>query len=361
MEDAVNAIEPGVGTILYADDRYVSLTGTQKAQELAVYGELGIDLSEVWKVTLGGRFFDFDSENLMTQTFWGEISDPGPISADESDFMPKVSLAYRPSTDLLWYALASRGYRVGGANNYALAAGPDVDVPLTYETDMLWNYETGVKKTWANGRVVTDMTLFYLDWQDIQLQATFVEPTAPGGLISAILNTGSAHSLGAEASFSVLLAQGLVFSTNIAWTEAELDEDTVPLQNLETLELVIVPAGTRLPGTPEWNLSSTLQYSFNSAKLGYPFIELGHIYKGEVTDEISVQGIVPSWNLFNLRVGTTIAKDLQVSLAVTNLLDDRQPMARWYSYMGFFVPETQPEMWYITRPRSISLTLQKNF
>jgi len=65
--------------------------------------------------------------------------------------------------------------------------------------------------------------------------------------------------------------------------------------------------------------------------------------------------------LFNLRIGATVAKDLQASLAVTNLLDDRQAMARWYASVGFFVPETQPEMWYITRPRSISLTLQKNF
>jgi len=216
-------------------------------------------------------------------------------------------------------------------------------------------------ESWANGKVITDVTLFYIDWSDIQLPVTFMDPSSPWGMTSAILNTGSAHSLGAEAFLSAQLAPGLMFVTSIAWTEAELDEDTMPIMNGETGEFVVVPAGTQLPGTPKWNSSTMLQYYFNSAKLGFPFIELNHTYKGEVTDELSVQGIIPSWNLLNFRVGATIAKDLQVSLAVNNLLDDRQPMARWYPYMGSFVPEVQPEMWFITRPRSISLTLQKNF
>jgi len=359
MEDAVNAVEPGVGTMLYPDDLYVSFPGSQDASEWAVYGELGIDLSEVWKLNLGGRYFAFESETYASSTSWGWTDGVGPLPADESDFMPKVSLAYRPGNDLLWYALASRGYRVGGANEIVALYGGSA--PLTYETDKLWNYETGVKKTWANGKVITDVALFYLDWSDIQLPVTFLDPSSPWGMTSAILNTGSAHSLGVEAFFSAQLAQGLMFVISIAWTEAELDEDTMPIMNGETGEFVVVPAGTRLPGTPDWNISSMLQYYFNSPKLGFPFIELSHVYKGEVTDEISVQGIVPSWNLFNFRVGATIAKDLQVSLAVNNLLDDRQPMARWYAYMGSFVPYVQPEMWYIMRPRSVSLTLQMNF
>ncbi|RLE21459.1 MAG: hypothetical protein DRJ65_15975, partial [Acidobacteria bacterium] len=359
MEDAVNAVEPGIGTMLYPGDLYVSFPGSQDATELAVYGELGIDFSEVWKLTVGGRYFDFESETYSSSTSWGWTDEIGPLPFEESDFMPKVSLAYHPSNDLLWYALASRGYRVGGVNEVVAQYGGDA--PLTYDTDKLWNYETGVKKTWANGKVITDVTLFYIDWSDIQLPVTFMDPSSPWGMTSAILNTGSAHSLGAEAFLSAELAPGLMFVTSIAWTEAELDEDTMPIMNGETGEFVVVPAGTQLPGTPKWNTSTMLQYYFNSAKLGFPFIELSHTYKGEVTDELSVQGIIPSWNLFNLRFGATVAKDLQVSLAVNNLLDDRQPMARWYPYMGSFVPEVQPEMWFITRPRSISLTLQKNF
>jgi len=359
MEDAVNAVEPGVGTMLYPDDLYVSFPGAQDATEWAVYGELGIDLSEIWKLTLGGRYYDFESETYASSTSWGWTDEVGPLPADDSDFMPKVSLAYHPSSDLLWYGLASRGYRVGGANEIVALYGGSA--PLTYESDKLWNYETGVKKTWANGKVITDVTLFYIDWQDIQLPVTFIDPGSPWGMTSAILNTGKAHSLGVEAFFSAQLAQGLMFTLNLAWTEAELDEDTMPIMNGETGEFVVVPAGTRLPGVPEWNTSSMLQYYFNSPKLGFPYIELSHIYKGEVTDELSIQGIIPSWNLLNFRVGATVAKDLQVSLAVTNLLDDRQAMARWYPYMGSFVPYVQPEMWYITLPRSISLTLQMNF
>ena len=41
-----------------------------------------------------------------------------------------------------------------------------------YDTDNLWNYETGVRKAWSGGRVTTDFTIFYLDWTDIQLDAS---------------------------------------------------------------------------------------------------------------------------------------------------------------------------------------------
>ena len=361
MEDAVNGIVPGFGTLLYADDQSLLFIGGNEATEYALYGELGIDLSEKWKLTAGGRYFDYESEDPLFFRTFGADTEVDPIPNETSDFMPKVSLAYRPSGDFLWYSLVSRGYRVGGANTTAALAPPGTDVPLTFDTDRLWNYETGVKKTWADGRVITDLTLFYLDWQDIQLQGSFAEPTSPSGLISAVLNTGKAHSLGIEAYFYAQLTSGLSFTTSLTWVEAELDEDSTPIQNPETLDVIVVPAGSRMPATPEMNIASTLQYYFNSPKLGFPFIALSHIHKGDMIDGFSTQQLVPSWDLLNLRIGATFAKDFQVSLGINNLLDDRQRMTRSGPVRGTFVPETVPLQWYITTPRSISLTLQKNF
>lgn len=361
IESAVNALAPGLGTTLYPGDQMVDYTGSQEATELAVYGELGLDLSEVWKLTAGARYFWYDSDSRIAVTSFGATIDPGVLSADESDIMPKLSLAYRPAGDFLWYGLVSRGYRVGGANTTAVLAGPDVDVPLTFETDNLWNYETGIKKAWRDGSLITDLTLFYLDWSDIQLEGSFAEPTAPAGLISAVLNTGKAHSLGVEAFLSARLAKGLTLNANAAWIEAELDEDSRPIQNPETGAIIVVPEGSRMPGTPEWNVALNLQYYFDVPKLGFPFVEAGYVYKGSVIDQFTTQQTVPSWELVDLRIGTTVARQTQVSLAVSNLLDDRQQMARYPAARGTFVPQITPEMFYITPPRTVSLTLQTRF
>jgi outer membrane receptor protein involved in Fe transport len=145
------------------------------------------------------------------------------------------------------------------------------------------------------------------------------------------------------------------------WNEAELDEDTPPLVNNETGEVVIVPAGSTLPNSPEWSNATTLQYYWDTPSWGYPYIALEHFYKDTYVTYLPSQARVPSFSLFGLRVGATVAKQLQLTLSVKNLLDERA--ATYYNPGGdgAVLPDVFPESWWITRPRTISLSIQKNF
>jgi outer membrane receptor protein involved in Fe transport len=277
-------------------------------------------------------------------------------------FSPKVALSFRPSSDLMWYGLVSRGYRTGGTNTTFLLSQPDPSVVPDelkyYDTDNLWNYETGVRKSWAGGNVTTDFTLFYLDWTDIQLDAQYIHEI---GLINAVFNTGKAHSLGVEGSISAQLARGLSFSTSFMWNEAELDEDTPPLVNNETGEVVIVPAGSKLPASPMWSTATTLQYFWDSTSWGYPFVAVEHFYKDVYVTYLPGQETVPSFNIFGLRVGATFANQWQLTLSVRNLLDERSATNFFPGGAGNVLPNVYPDTWWMTRPRTISLSIQKNF
>jgi len=359
IEDALNEIVPPMGSVFYPGDRWFLFDWTDDATELALYGELGIGLSEKWKLNLGGRYTDFENEKIYSETIYGGTrGDDNTFSMKV--FAPKISLAHRPNDNLMWYALASRGYRAGGVNAAYILSTPDpAEEFMFYDTDNLWNYEAGVRKTWAGGRVTTDATLFYLDWTDIQLEATVLDPAL--GFINAVFNTGAAHSLGVEAVVVAQLTRGFSFTTSINWTEAELDQATPVLINPETNEPVILPPGTKLPVTPEWTAATTLQYYFDNRSLGYPFIALDNFYSDGYVVLLESGRSVPSHSLFGLRLGATVLDGLQLTLAVRNLLDERIPIRNDFPRDGSVFPNVWPETWGITRPRTISLTAQMNF
>jgi iron complex outermembrane recepter protein len=360
IESAVNGVAPGLGSALFPADAYYLQSGGQSAKEWAVYGELGVALTDKLRLTAGGRYFDYESESRMDFTVFGGALTTGDVPVSQTGFMPKVSLGYQADESTLYYGVISRGYRVGGVNLSALLTAPDSGIPTTYGSDNLWNYEIGLKHAWSGGRLVTNVSAFYLDWTDIQLTGTFKADIAVGQVFG-VLNTGKAHSAGIEALAVAQLAPGLNLRAALAWTDAVLDEDSPEMMDLETKQTIVAPKGTHLPGTPEWQTSTSLEYYWNNPGLGYPFVSLTHNYKGWVLDGITTLEKLSCYNLWDFRVGATIVAGLDVSLGVRNLLDERAPMTRSPMVPGQFVPVALPEMFFITVPRTYMITFQKKF
>ena len=42
-------------------------------------------------------------------------------------------------------------------------------IPLTYGPDTLTNYEAGLKSEWLENRLQLNVSLFYMEWEDIQI------------------------------------------------------------------------------------------------------------------------------------------------------------------------------------------------
>ena len=90
--------------------------------------------------------------------------------------------------DAIAYVSVSGGYKAGGFNP-ASPAGSEA-----YGEEHTWNVEGGLKSAWAGRRVATNLAVFSIDWQDLQLNLP--NHSVPGQF--HISHVGSARSSGVE-------------------------------------------------------------------------------------------------------------------------------------------------------------------
>ena len=86
-------------------------------------------------------------------------------------------------------ASVANGYKAGGFN---AASPPGTEV---YGEEHTWNFEGGLKTTWANGRVAANAAVFHIDWDDMQLNLPNL--FVPGEFY--IANVGRSDELGGRA------------------------------------------------------------------------------------------------------------------------------------------------------------------
>lgn len=306
---------PGSGAVVAPDGEVFHALHTDlDGSELAVFGEGTFHFDERWKATLGGRFFRTRVQSRTTQV--GFSAWPGdPIVTDartgEDGFNPKASLTWTPSGDLMLYALVSEGFRFGEPNTGGLSAYP---VPSGSRSDSLVNYELGARSGFADGRLLVDATLFYVDWQDIQLRLQTPD------FFNYASNGGKAYSRGIELATTWRPVAGFDWQFAATWQQARLDED------LEILWAGTAPAGSQLPGSADWTVSNVLNYQFD-ARFS-PTLTLAHQYVGSGISDLNsaVPGAVRNeqgnYTLVDLRYRMTFGTT-DLTLFGSNLGDVR--------------------------------------
>jgi len=110
--------------------------------------------------------------------------------------------------------------------------------------DMVTNYELGLKTGSPEDRVLADLSVFYIDWRDMQLL----------GSAGFLVNGAWATSRGFELTTSYSPMSNLQLGYNAAHTRGELDR-TTPSTN-------VLLTGYQLPSVPKWSMSGTAQYTW---------------------------------------------------------------------------------------------------
>ena len=97
---------------------------------------------------------------IPTRTGWLARA---PTATRPSSLRP----SYHVTPDVMLYALYSEGFRLGGENSQRAAASGQVQ--QVYGPDTLQNYEAGIKSEWFDHRLQLNASLFFMEWDDIQL------------------------------------------------------------------------------------------------------------------------------------------------------------------------------------------------
>lgn len=295
-------------------------TGRQEETQHALFGELTYKLTEKLSATVGLRWFDIDQRDTLVNNdinILGLGLTDGVSETGESDSVLKFNVNYRASDDVLLWATASQGFRIGGTNTT-----PGIpDENRTYGSDTLWNYEVGARTSWYDNRLVLNGALYHIDWSDIQL-------ALPLGTAFGTINAGQARIIGAELELQARPAAGLDLALAAGYNDGELTEDTPG-----------APAGPnpgfkgdRLPGVPRLNLAASAQYTFPLSSGGLDgFGRMDYSYTGASTttfNDLSTANGLPSnfnpgaYGLLNLRLGVQ-SERWTAALFVENATDER--------------------------------------
>ena len=242
-QDAINSYAPG----LFGPIAVSQHTPRSNLDDfgLGVFGQGTITFNDRLDLSAGARV-DYEDKSATLENFYEPpILPAASVEADKSfsNVSPQVALAYRVQPDKTVYTTVGRGYKAGGFNP-ASPAGSEA-----YGEEHTWHVEGGVKTLWANGRVSTNAAVFYIDWQDLQLNVP--NPAVPAQFY--ITNIGGAVSKGVELEVSARPAPGLDVFTAAGYTHARFSSGS--------RSGVVNVEGNRLPNTPEYTTSAGLQYS----------------------------------------------------------------------------------------------------
>src|SRR5271170_1896507 len=337
-------------------------------RQSAVFGESSYKFTDALKLTAGLRYFHFDINNHADQAGLGtaSVNQDHTIlfqSASGSTVLPKLNLAYEPSTDLTVYGTVAKGSRPGGFNlpiplpsaevlainpyAYNCGAGPvHVEAQPNFSPDNVWSVEVGEKAKFADKRITVDGDFYYIKWNNIQqvLSLTCGYPYNT--------NAGNARSFGPELEVSALLVGGLTLDLSGAYNNAEINE---PNANAEASGIT---PGTRVLNVPRFTATVSLNYStaINDALRG--MVNLTSSTVGDTRDQAAYPQILPTYNLVDARAGV-LSDHWGAYLFGTNItnkvaeLTINNTVFAWQTYAITRVSTNQP--------RTIGLDFQYKF
>ena len=156
----------------------------------SAYAELNSQLGENWNLTLGVRAEHFNAVYNDSN----EID----FAPDKNLFGGKAALTYTTGQDNILYASVSQGYKTGGFNTDGT-----LDKEFReFDAEKLLNYELGFKGSLYKEKVRTQVTLFFMDRDDVQISSSLVQTRSNGSseFIEYIGNAASGSNYGLEVS-----------------------------------------------------------------------------------------------------------------------------------------------------------------
>jgi outer membrane receptor protein involved in Fe transport len=300
----------------YPLDAYFTTDQVREEDEKAVFGEVSFDLTDQLTATVGARLFETKSS---LNGAVGTVYSGSPLidlESEESGEVFKGNLSYDVNDDVKIYATFSEGFRPGG-NNRAMTS----NIPGTYLSDLVTNYEFGWKTTLANGRVRFNGAIFNMDWSNIQF--TRFDPAE--SFLGLTANAANARSKGIETDISILASEGLTLNGAFSYIDAELTEDYI--RNLSTMA-VDAPAGTELPGSPKFKMAATARYEWGWKQFeAFSQVNFQHVGARYNDLFVSRRQSQAAYDIVNFSAGLDRG-NWGVSVYVRNLFDERAELNR---------------------------------
>jgi iron complex outermembrane recepter protein len=307
--------------------------------EYAAFTNLTFHITDRFDVELGGReshikqtYSEVDTGPFLTAV----LDEPTPHVVPEEEatadsFTYLVTPRFKVSSELMVYARLASGYRPGGPN---LTLSPGT--PPQYNPDHTKNYEIGVKGDMLEHTLLLDASLYYIDWQNIQI--SLVNPQNGLGYNG---NGSGAKSQGLELSGESRPLIGLTIAAWVTWSDAVLT------QAFPENSAVFGASGDRLPYSSRFSGNFSLRQDFPLTSGLRGFVGGSVSYVGDREGEFTSTAVrqdLPGYARTDLQMGAKYGF-WTVNLFVNNLADKRGLLTGGLgSYPPFAFSYIQPRL-----------------
>ncbi len=135
---------------------------------------------------------------------------------------PRVTVDFKLTPDITLFANFAKGTKPGGFNGaVASLNGRPQDITFNEETSK--NYEIGMKSAWMDNRLIANVSVFFLQAEDIQL-TTPIQNITTGAVTSIATNQGSGEIKGLELEARFAATENLTLGLTYALADTEFTE-----------------------------------------------------------------------------------------------------------------------------------------
>lgn len=230
------------------------------------FGSFGItSVTNQYDTKNASLFFQLDSQitdklifisGFRAEYFEADYDDSNNLNVGTSEmlFGGKVGLNYQLSDSQLLYTSISRGYKSGGVNT---------DARITpgqrgFDSEYMWNFEAGVKSSWLDNALHTNISVFYALRRDVQVKSSIQDGPQ---FIDLQDNAAKGKNAGIEADFDWLINDNWRLFAAIGFLHATFDE----YENADLLAQGIQISGRRQAHAPyyQFNVGGELYLGLN--------------------------------------------------------------------------------------------------
>lgn len=297
--------------------------GNVETENIALFAHANYQLTKQFSINVGGRYTYEKKEVEFSQSapppllfIFNQIDFTDTDEQSESDFSPTFGAAFDVTDKLRFYTQITRGFKGGGWNLGIQTTGNNLGTAesISFQPETIWNYEIGMRSLWLDGKVMLNVTGFYMDYDDLQVRQF---DTTAG--ISRITNAGSATNSGFELEFLARATSNITIAAGLGYVDATFDEFS------DAAGPGVDFDGNRLSNAPKFTASSSIEFNYPLDGLGTLVARGGYSYRSKTyfdssnVDTISQDG----YGVINARIGLVSPDERwEVFLWGKNLADE---------------------------------------
>jgi outer membrane receptor protein involved in Fe transport len=234
----------GFFSLLREDDDFNGfrlLRSAYEATSEALYGQL--------TTRLAPRLLLYSSLRVEQRQTDYRDNDGVTLSKDDTMWGGRLALEAVLLEELTVFGAVSRGFKGSGVNqNPALPANR-----RSYDAETLWNLETGARASFLDNRLDTDLTLFYMIRDDLQIATSMQsDPSDPTAFVYFTDNAAQGYNRGVELGLTAHLTPWIDAFAQVSLLDTQYE-------NFESAGGVNDIDGREQPFAPRYRYNTGLQ------------------------------------------------------------------------------------------------------